>query len=166
MAWIQPLAMFISGVVALKTAADQYEAGRDMDALAKESERIAEKNALREEAENAERNRRLSSQKAKEEGMARAAAAGSGFAWSPDDTAGSIALSLLEQKEENAKQLAWEKAAGKSRADIIRQQGRYSRRQGEIEADTMRSKAFSTAGEGVVKLGGAAYEWWGKGATK
>ena len=159
MGWLAPAMQVVGAAIAIKTASDQYEAGKNQKNLADESMRMAERNAIREEAETAERARRLSAQQLKEENLARASAAASGFA-TEGAGAESIALSLLEQQDENKRQLDWERVSGRSRAKIILEGGAFERQKGIYESQAMKSKALTTAGAGFANLATGAYDWW------
>lgn len=164
MTWFAPAAQVVGAAIAIKTAVDQYSAGKDQKQLADEAKAISDRNALREEAETAEKARRLAAQQRKEENFARASAAASGFATQGPGTE-SIALALLEQRDENKRQLDWELAAGKSRADSIRVSGAYDQQKGYQQAKAMKNKAIATGGEGAgsLALGGKGlYDWWNK----
>lgn len=94
----------LTAIMGYMASREQTEALRDAQAAQKaaanEAAQIASMNAQRSEAEDSETARRVRGKTEAEESMARAQAAASGFTYNEDD-AGSIALSLYSQREEN-----------------------------------------------------------------
>jgi len=130
---------------------ESQKAAKRQESGAGEARQIAEANAVREEAETEERVRRLGEQQKQEEAMARARAGATGIL--PDfwSETGSFAEVLAFQREENVRQLGFEKKAGKSRADIVRRGGQYQESIGRAAADVTRAKGLGGIFSGVSK---------------
>lgn len=167
MSWAPIATAVLSAAGALMSYKQGKSAAKQQEILAMENRRVAEENARREEAENAERQRRFEAQNQQDEARARALAAASGL--SLDDDVSSLALSLAAQRDENRKQEKWEKDAGASRASIIRQQGQVALMGDLAKASYMKNEAKSylgkaggslfTAGAETYKYG-QARDWW------
>jgi hypothetical protein len=107
-----------------------------------EANRVAQENASRIEAEGAEQQRRLDLQMKQEESAARAAAAASGAVYTQDeDKQDTISTVLRSQKDENVRQLDWERTATKSQADSVRKQGQYAQTMANYQAKSLKSQA-------------------------
>lgn len=154
MGWAAIASVAISAVTSIMQGQAQSEAAseaaRREEALAAERQSISEENARNVEATGMEENRRLAAQRGKEEALARAAAAASGALYLGDDedAASSIALSLKGQKDENKKQLDWQRRATFAQSAAIIRQGQYSSTEGKYRAEGYRSQASSASSAG------------------
>lgn len=115
-------------------------AGKQMEAASK-AERAAEANARAIEAETAEEARRLRLQQQETEASSRALAAASGSAGVSQD----MYQDFLGN--EHAKELAWLKKSGASRAGVTRMQGQSA-------ATSARANAFGTLAQAGTSLYG------------
>ena len=156
----------LTAIMGYMASREQTEALREAQAAQKaaaaEAAQIASMNAQRSEAEDAETARRIRGKSDNEEAMARAQAAASGFTYNEDD-AGSIALSLYAQREENMLQREYETLASKSRADILRRGGTLASEQGRAQAAGTGAQATASqiGGFGQIAQGSRdIYNWW------
>ncbi|AZS06563.1 hypothetical protein [Alteromonas phage ZP6] len=116
-------------------------AGKQMKARS-DAKRAAEANARAIEAETAEEARRLKLQQQETEASSRAAAAASG--------SGGVSQDAYQDYlgNEHARELAWLKKSGGSKAGVTRMQGRAA-------ASTATANAFGTLAGGMSSLYGA-----------
>jgi hypothetical protein len=146
MGWAAIASVAITAITSIMQGQAQAEAAseaaRREEALAAERKSIAEENARNVEATGMEENRRLAAQRGKEEAAARAMAAASGALYLGDDedAASSIALSLKGQKDENKKQLDWQRRATFAQSSAISRQGEYSSSEGKYRAEGYRTQ--------------------------
>ena len=169
MGWMAAVAI-VSAIGSIMQGQAQSKAGKEAarreEALGRERQAIAEENARRVEAEGMEESRRLSSQKAKEESAARAAAAASGALYLGDDedALDSIALSLRDQKQENARQIDWQKLSTASQASLTRRQGAYTMSEASARAAGYRSEAKAAQTKGWMGAATSLASSFGSGA--
>lgn len=123
--WLVPAVMSVFG------ALQGYEAGREMDNLADERERLAERNALLARRDLAEKVRRQAEEDYRLRSAALARAAATGVRVS-----GSVADYLEYMEDEQARQLRWLRTSGASR---IRLELEGAKR----DADSLRIRASS-----------------------
>ena len=127
------------------------ESAKMQERAGQEAQRVADENASRVEAEGAEQQRRMDLKQKQEEATARAQAAASGAVYTPEDEENdSISNVLTAQKEENKRQLDWEKLATKSQADSMRKQGAYENTMARYQAKSLKSQAKSAVQGGWI----------------
>lgn len=123
----------------------QRQAAAQQQVAAQEKFQIDQANVQREQAETAEKIRREQLQFQEEEAMGRAQAAASGFVYNDDEAGSTIAKALATQRKENERQLAYEKMAGISRADILRRGGDVTLATNLAQAQQMEAGSRATA---------------------
>lgn len=123
--WYAPAVMSVLGGI------QGYNTGREMEELADEQERLAERNALLERRELREQVRRqaLEDQRIRSAALARAAASGA-------RVEGSVADYLEYMADEQDRQLAWLQEAGASRIRLNLEAGRRQADSTRIQAST------------------------------
>jgi len=158
-----------AGAVALYTAAataavsvyqgyQQSKAAREsaklQEAAGNEARKVSEENAARIEAEGAEEQRRLEAKQKQEEASARSRAAASGALYSQDDETPSSLVSVIgAQKEENKRQLDWERSATASQASVERRRGLYEQQMSVWKAKALKAEGKAAIKDGWIKAG-------------
>ena len=136
----------------------QSEAAAAQKDAAREAQRTAEMNAMRQERETAQQAENLRAAQKKAEAASRARAAASGTA-----AGGSQELVMEEQQRTHAEELAWLKQSGRSQADIIRRGGQQAYATGMAQASGTKAGAYGSVIGGAQQVYGIGKgaSWWG-----
>ena len=138
------ISAIVTGVGAVMSYKSQSEAAAAQRDAARESQRIAELNAINQERETAQQAENMKKAQEREQAMNRAKASASGVA-----PGGSFDLVMDAQKAEHAKQLGWLKQSGKSQAEIIRRGGQLAYGQGMAQAKQSQYGAYGSLLGGI-----------------
>ncbi len=145
---------YLTAASAAYTVVSSQQAADDVEAGARAAEALAHDNARLTEIEG-EREQELARAAADDvEATARAKQAASGFASGETSD-----LVLSDIKKKHAESLAWMAKSTKSRADITRAGGAYSRQTGYAQASSTRAAGIGSAAGQVISTGNAN-DWW------
>lgn len=139
---------FIPAVASVFGAVTEYNAGKDIKALAVEQELMAEENAALEQRELDENIRRQKLQDAQVRGSALARAAASGRR-----VEGSLKDYLSFINDEQTRELDWAKTAGASRIRLNKQAALNQARATRLQAKAKKAGAFTGLLGAVSMLG-------------
>lgn len=163
MSFLAPALPYIAAIAGVAGSYMSYksqsEAAAAQEDAARESQRLAELNAINEERETARQAENLRLAQSKEEAENRARLAASGISY---DQQGSYGLSLKEQEKINREQLGWLKQSGANQADILRRQGKTSYDIAKANAKTTQYGAYGAITGGIQGLYDTGYKasWW------
>jgi len=133
--WFIPMIMSVFGGI------QEYKAGKEMDALAGEQERLAVENKRLEDEETAEKIRRQEIKDKQLLGSARARAAASGV-----ELSGTVGGYLDFMDDTQGDEIAWMRKAGASRSRLNLQAGLLDAKRTRLGAKQQKTGAFNAIG--------------------
>lgn len=139
---------FIPAIMSVFGGVQDYQAGKDMESLARQQELMAEENAMLEQKELDENVRRQNLRDAQVRGSAQAKAAASG-----QRVEGSLSNYLDFIDEEQSREIDWMKTAGASRIRLNKQAANNQARSLRIQAKTRKRGLYSGLLKGASMLG-------------
>ncbi len=139
---------FVPAILSVFGGVQDYEAGKEMQSLAREQELMAEENAALEQRELDENVRRQKNRDAQVRGSAAAKAAASG-----QRVEGTLSDYLSFIESEQGRELDWMESAGASRIRLNKQAAMNQARSLRINADAKKNGLYTGFLQGLSYLG-------------